>query len=111
MKESQIQRTIEEYLKLLENMGKLVYIKNNSGAFPTKEGHFVRFGKAGSPDFVVFMPNGKSIHLEVKNETGKQNPNQVAYQKMIEKLGHQYIIARNLDDVEILIKWWYNLGR
>ena len=77
MKESLIQSAIEHFLVLQENLGKLVYIKNNSGAFINPRGNFYRMGKSGSPDFFVFLKSGKTIHLEVKNETGKQNKNQI----------------------------------
>jgi hypothetical protein len=103
MKESQIQTAIEQYLRLMENMGQLVYIKQNSGA--TKIGErFIRYGKAGAPDFMVYLLDGRCVHLEVKNEKGKQNPNQLEYQAKIEKLGHRYCIVRSVDEVENLIK-------
>ena len=73
MKESLIQNAIEAYLSLLENQNKLVYLKNNSGAFQTRQGGFYRMGKRGSADFIVFINNGQTLHLEVKNEKGKQN--------------------------------------
>ncbi|RJQ67350.1 MAG: VRR-NUC domain-containing protein [Desulfobacteraceae bacterium] len=103
MKESGIQTAIEQYLNYLENQGRLVYIKNNSGALKTND-RFIRFGKKGSPDFFVFLHNGRCIHLEVKNEKGKQNDNQKAYQSKIEKLDHTYLIARSIDDVENCLK-------
>jgi hypothetical protein len=104
IKESVIQRAVEDYLALLEKMDKLVYVKNNSGAFKAAHGSFVRFGKVGSPDFFVFLPNGVCLHLEVKNEKGKQNDNQREYEKMITRLGHEYLIIRDLDDLIHLLE-------
>jgi hypothetical protein len=104
MKESAIQRAIEQYLSLLENSGKLVFIKNNSGAFINPAGHFYKMGKFGSPDFLLFLKGGMCIHLEVKNEKGKQNPNQISYQERVEKLGHTYIIVRAVDELNIYLK-------
>ena len=89
---------------LLENTGRIVYTKNNSGAFISKTNHFFRFGKAGSPDFFVFVKNGACIHLEIKNEVGKQKENQIEFQRKIERLGHIYFVARNLTDVESVLK-------
>jgi hypothetical protein len=102
-KESCIQTAIEKYLKLLENTGRIVYVKNNSGGFMSPRGHFFRFGKAGSPDFFVFTKNGNSLHIEVKNETGIQSKLQKDYQKRIEKLSHHYYIVRDLSDVESIL--------
>ena len=105
MKETLIQSAIETYLGFQENLGKLVFIKNNSGAYKTAHGSFVRFGKAGSPDFFVFLPGEiKVIHLEVKNEKGQLNANQKEYKNRIEKIGHQYVVVRGVDEVENLIK-------
>jgi hypothetical protein len=103
MKESLIQSAIEQYLRVMENMGRLVYVKQNSGA--TKIGdRFIRYGKAGAPDFMVYLSSGACIHLEVKNKKGKQNPNQLEYQAKVEKLGHNYCLVRSVDEVENLIK-------
>jgi hypothetical protein len=104
MKETLIQTAIEHYLALLENTGKLVYQKNNTGAFKAQHGSFVRFGKAGSPDFYIFIKNGQCLHIEVKNEKGKLNDNQTDYQQTIEKLGHTYLIVRSVDEVEKYLK-------
>ena len=108
MKESNIVTAISTYLQMLENQGKLIFIRNNSGAY--KMGNsFVRFGKAGSPDFFMFLDEGengiygRTLHIEVKNEKGKQNDNQKEYQKNIEALGHRYIIVRSLEEVENLL--------
>jgi hypothetical protein len=103
MKESLIQTAIEQYLCLMENMGKLVYVKQNSGA--TKIGdRFIRYGKAGAPDFMVYLPGGICMHLEVKNEKGRQNDNQIEYQAKIEKLGHRYCLVRSVEETEKLLK-------
>lgn len=107
MKESGIQTAIEQYLQYLENQGKLIYIKNNSGAIKTQafgqKSSFIRFGKKGSPDFFIFLPAGQVLHMEVKNEKGRQNDNQLNYQQKIENLGHRYVIVRSIDDVEALL--------
>lgn len=104
MKESQIQKAVEQYLTLLENSGKLVFIKNNSGAFINPKGNFYKMGKSGSPDFLLFLKYGDCLHLEIKNETGKPSPGQLEYQRKAEKLGHTYIIMRAVDDLDTYLK-------
>lgn len=104
MKESEIQTTIEHYLKYQENLGKLVYQKNNTGAYKVGD-RFIRFGKSGSSDFYVFLKS-VIICIEVKNENGRQTDNQIEFQKKIECLGHRYFIVRSLDDlIDILKKY------
>jgi len=107
MKESGIVTAIQTYLQILENQGKLVVQRNNSGAVMTNRlgrNNFIRFGKAGSPDFYVFLPNGKTIMLEVKNEKGKLSESQQEFKDRVERLGFRYEVARSVDEVEQLTK-------
>ena len=102
MKESQIQTAIEQYLRVLEQNGRLVYIKNNSGAYRTGTGGFVRFGRSGSSDFLLFVSEGRCIHLEVKAEKGRQSKSQRDYQRLVERLGHRYLVVRSVKEVASL---------
>jgi len=103
MRESVIVSAINHYLQYQENLNKLVFVRNNSGAFINPRGNFFKMGRPGSPDFFIFLTSGKCLHLEVKNEKGKQNEAQKEYEQMITKLGHHYCLVRNLEDVERLI--------
>lgn len=96
IKESQIQTAIEHYLRLQENKGNLVYIKNNSGSMK-KDKYYVRFGKQGSSDFLVFL-RGDTIFLEVKTPKGRQSEYQKKFQGMVENQGFVYTIARSIHD-------------
>ena len=102
VKESQIQTAIEQYLRILEQNGRLVYIKNNSGAYRTGTGGFVRFGRSGSSDFLLFVDQGRCIHLEVKAEKGRQSKSQRDYQRLVERLGHRYLLVRSVREVASL---------
>ena len=102
VKESQIQTAIEQYLRILEQNGRLVYIKNNSGAYRTGTGGFVRFGRSGSSDFLLFVDQGRCIHLEVKAEKGRQSKSQRDYQRLVERLGHKYLVVRSRKEVASL---------
>jgi len=103
MKESGIVNAIYHFLQYQENLGKLVFIRNNSGAFINPKGNFFRMGRPGSPDFLLFMNGGRCLHIEVKNERGKQNVAQLEYEIKVKQLGHQYYIVRSVDDVECLL--------
>jgi len=103
MKESCIITAINHYLYSLENQEKLVFIRNNSGAFINPKGNFFKMGRPGSPDFLIFLKDGKSLHLEVKNEKGRQNIRQINYEMKITNLGHRYCIVRSVAEVERLI--------
>ena len=103
MKESGIITAINHYLNYLENQEKLVFIRNNSGAFINPKGRFFKMGRPGSPDFLIFLKGGKCLHLEVKNEKGRQNDRQLNYEMKIANLGHRYCIVRSVAEVERLI--------
>jgi hypothetical protein len=104
MKESGIVSAITAYLQYMENQNKLVYQRNNSGAFINQRGNFFKMGKPGSPDFYVFLPRGRTIHMEVKKQGTKQNLNQLEFEIKINQLGHVYGIVRSVDEAEELIK-------
>ena len=100
VKESSIQAAIEGMLIAFERRKSLVYIKNNSGS--TKAGEsFIRFGKPGSPDFLVFLKTGHTLHLEVKANKNKQTQNQIDYQGRVENLGHTYRVVRSVKEAFI----------
>lgn len=94
--ETSLNHATEKLLRLYENLGVLVYQKNNSGASRTPDGkRFIRFGRAGSPDYYVFLKNGITIHLELKTKRGRLNYGQLMYKSKIEKLGHTYLIVQD----------------
>ena len=116
LKENDIQRTIKDYLQVRENQGKLMFIRNNSGAMPIKgqngKMRYIKFGKKGSADILVFVPLFlthsikalEAIAIEIKSETGRQSEDQVEWQKDWEKLGGVYYIVRSVEEVMKIIE-------
>ena len=116
IKENDIQRTIKNYLQVRENQGKLMFIRNNSGAMPIKgqngKMRYIKFGKKGSADILVFVPLFsthsikalEAIAIEIKSETGRQSEDQVEWQKDWEKLGGVYYIVRSVEEVMKIIE-------
>lgn len=94
MKETDIQRSILDYLKLK----RVCHWRNNSGAMKTDRGGFYRFGTPGSPDIFV-LQNGTIFGIEVKTETGRLSDTQIAFRDTFEANGGHYIIARSIDDL------------
>ncbi len=95
MAESDIQRTIIEYLKLKRHF----FWRNNSGALKTDKGGFIRFGAVGSPDICV-IKDGFFIGLEVKKKGTKQSPAQLEWEKACKAAGAEYYVVRTLEDVQ-----------
>jgi len=113
--ESDIIRAVNDYLQIQRNQKKLMFIRNNSGAFPIVDGknkrRYIRFGDKGSPDFLVWLPYDnekecgfipmhkwiRGIAIEAKSDIGKQSIDQIEWQADFEKLGGEYYIIRNID--------------
>jgi hypothetical protein len=64
-------------------------------AFPTRHSRQIRNGK-----FMTVPIPGIPLWIEVKDATGKQSEIQKSFQAQVESHGHQYIVARSIEDVE-----------
>ena len=78
--------------------------RNNVGTFLTVNGNPIVIGLPGEADLTLFQRGGKTIFIEVKTQTGRQSKQQRAFQKRVEELGFEYIIARNLEDIKKFVE-------
>jgi len=60
---------------------------------------FIRFGVPGQADLTGILPGGRRLEIEVKSLTGRQTPDQRAFQALIERFGGLYVLARSVEDV------------
>lgn len=108
--EKDIQKACIDYLHMLRNQGKLLFVRNNSfaGSFSRPDGSqgYIRNNMAGSPDLIVFTKGGRNLMLEVKSETGKQSPDQIAWEKAATKLGHNYYIIRSVEELVKILSYF-----
>lgn len=74
----------------------LVFIESLNG-IKTKNYAMINRMVKGTADILVLIPNGGSLHIELKVEGNKQQPNQVEYQKRIEAMGHKYYVCYSYD--------------
>lgn len=104
--EAEIKKAILDYLQYLENLKKVVAIRNNSfcGKLISPNGRegYIKNNKPGAPD-IICCYHGRFIGLEVKSEKGKQTDEQKLFQEKLEKVGGQYFVVRSLDEVRKLI--------
>ena len=96
MSESQLVNACLQYLQL---KGVFCY-RQNSGAYKTERGGFVRYGTTGAPDIVAVI-KGQYVGIECKMPRGKQTDGQKLFEGKLKQAGGQYWIVR---DVEELIK-------
>lgn len=62
--------------------------------------------RVGFPDLLVYGPQGRMGHIEVKCEGNYQTPAQKAVAAWLGEWGHLYAVCRSQEDVdETLTKW------
>ena len=114
MKEADIKRTIADFLEIGMVQGKWYYDRLNSGEVIEVRGNTrrrVKLCREGTADFFV-MKKDKDIEgyvycgvifLEVKGGRGRQRPEQVEFQRLVEAMGAEYFVIRNIENLmEIL---------
>lgn len=78
--------------------------RNNVGSVRFK-GRVVKFGVPGQADISGILPGGIRLEIECKSAVGRQEKDQRNFQRMIERFGGIYVLARSVDDV------WAKIGR
>lgn len=69
----------------------------------------VRFGVPGQADTSGLGPGGRRLEIECKTATGKQEPDQIAFERVIRSLGGVYILARSGDEAVAAVKREFGL--
>ncbi len=80
------------------NMAKL-----DTGEIVLKNLRHVNLCPEGTADLMCLLPNGKTVFIETKAPKGKQRTSQEKWQAAVEKRGYIYIVARSVEDVEVVI--------
>ena len=100
--ETQIQKTILNYLQLKENMWELYFFRSGAGAVRVNNAlwkdRFFKTWKAGCSDITI-CKNGRFVWLEVKTEKWKQSEKQKEAERRIKKAWWEYYIVRSLEEV------------
>lgn len=109
--ERAIQKACIQYLLILENQGKLWFVRCGSGAIKTKEGRYFKSGKKGAPDIICCIPNhdknnwcGLLVGIEIKSKNGNITEEQMITGELIESLGGKYEVVRSLDELIIVLE-------
>jgi hypothetical protein len=71
----------------------------NETGLAFRDGKAIRYGKKGSSDIIGLTCDGRLLCIEVKTGKASQQENQISFQKVIEKFGGRYLIARCVDNV------------
>lgn len=114
MKETEIQSAIIDYLQILENQGKLFFVRLNNIPPVTKfaDGRmfFRRLPKGtkkGLADILVII-KGTAIFFEVKSEKGYLRPEQKIFQELCKKNCTLYFVIRNVEEIRRILDEYFN---
>jgi len=89
-----------EVLRALRNHPAVAWCeRQNSGAFRTETGQFVRFGWKGCADVIGQLRDGRFLAVEVKAPNGRLRPEQAAFLDQVRGAGGVGFVARNCADV------------
>jgi hypothetical protein len=99
MIESQLQY---EILRIFGARPDLRLWRSSTGKGISMDGRRVlSFGVTGQADLSgIVAGSGRRLEVEIKSATGRQSPEQVAFQAMIQRFGGIYVVARSIEDVE-----------
>lgn len=66
--------------------------------------HFKRMGvRKGVADYLAFIP-GRSIAIELKDDDGKQDEDQIKFQRKWEACGNAYFLVRTLEEFQGVVQ-------
>jgi hypothetical protein len=103
LKEFTIQKSIMDYLTMIEKTHKIYWFRSASGAVKTASGRFFKTGKSGVPDITICYQD-KFVGIELKTATGRQSEPQKQAQSNIEAAGGLYYIVRELAELKRIIE-------
>lgn len=80
-----------------------VWWRNNTGVAEIR-GHRVRYGvgNPGGADLIGLF-RGVFVAVEIKTPTGRQSPDQIKWQRLVESKGGLYVIVRSEQDARDLL--------
>ena len=97
--EEPIQKAIVEFLRLVLLPGSIVHASLNEEPEQWRRIHNALMGAhAGFADLVV-LTQGMTIFFEVKSKDGRQDPDQIKFERAVVAQGHRYFIVRSINDV------------
>jgi hypothetical protein len=62
--------------------------------------------RSGTPDLCFMLEGGKVAWLEMKTAKGTLGPAQKAFRDLAQRLGHQWGMARSVDEAIVLLTQW-----
>ena len=105
--EQAIHQAAVQYLRIMENLGELIFFHPPNGGARTKAegGIFKSLGvRPGVPDLVLLFPGGRCAFIEIKAPKGRLSAAQKAFKNSAENLGFPFAECRGVDEVEKFVR-------
>jgi hypothetical protein len=101
--EAILNRKVNGYLRHHENKNNLTFIKVFVGKITLPNRDVMQVGRKGFSDYIIFLPNAKTIFIELKTEKTYLNENQKEFQNRINNLAFEYHIIRSVKELDDLL--------
>jgi hypothetical protein len=68
--------------------------------------HFKRLGvRKGVADYLAFASDCRALAIELKDDEGDQDADQIKFQRKWEAAGNSYVVARTLEEFQNALQW------
>lgn len=95
-------------LRMLENQGKISFVRLNVSAIPVSGGERFRPNPdmVGCPDLIVWIKDGPSVCIELKRPGGRLSAAQTTFGTRLMAIGHRYSVITTFDDFVATLKFF-----
>jgi hypothetical protein len=83
------------------NVGVGWFVDGQAARKADPRAYAVRFGLPGQADISGILDGGRRLEIECKTDVGRQSEEQRAFQAMIERFGGLYVLARDIENVDV----------
>lgn len=95
---------IQDAIRLALNHPDGVWWRNNIGS-AERRGVHIKFGVGGPGGAdLIGLFRGRFVAIEIKTPTGRQFPEQVQFQALVERKGGVYAVLRSVEDAQALLR-------
>jgi hypothetical protein len=102
--EHQIQAQIVAYFNTsFPTLRKCLFHVNNKARNSIEGAKFKALGTVAGVSDLILIATGQTLYIELKDDKGKQQPDQMEFQRQITALNHQYHIIRSLEEFKALL--------
>lgn len=105
--EQALQQTVAGFLRATLPQNIWFHVPNGGGRSKAEAGILKSMGvRAGAPDLVFVLPDGKAAFIELKAGRGAQSIAQKVFQADCERLGVPYAVCKSLEEVQGTLQAW-----